>query len=86
MLSVTDSIQGKRVVITGASTGIGEQLAYQYSKLGAKVLITARRENVLQQVIVGWFSFSSDIVHLHPRLPKQALSFEICWGALNSFS
>ena len=39
-------------MITGASTGIGEQLAYEYSKLGAKVLITARREHVLQKVSV----------------------------------
>ncbi|XP_022083109.1 hydroxysteroid 11-beta-dehydrogenase 1-like protein [Acanthaster planci] len=45
------SINGKRVVITGASTGIGEQIAYQYARLGARVLITARREAVLQQVV-----------------------------------
>ena len=46
----TGSIEGKRVVITGASTGIGEQIAYQYAKLGAKILITARREGALQEV------------------------------------
>ncbi|XP_071826184.1 hydroxysteroid 11-beta-dehydrogenase 1-like protein isoform X2 [Apostichopus japonicus] len=46
-----DTIKGKRVVITGSSTGIGEQLAYEYSKLGARVLITARREKVLQEVV-----------------------------------
>ncbi|XP_072043065.1 hydroxysteroid 11-beta-dehydrogenase 1-like protein B [Amphiura filiformis] len=46
-----DEVRGKRVIITGASSGIGEQLAYQYSQLGAKVLITARREHVLQQVV-----------------------------------
>ncbi|XP_038057984.1 hydroxysteroid 11-beta-dehydrogenase 1-like protein [Patiria miniata] len=46
-----ESINGKRVVITGASTGIGEQIAYQYASLGARVLITARREAVLQQVV-----------------------------------
>ncbi|XP_071788179.1 hydroxysteroid 11-beta-dehydrogenase 1-like protein isoform X2 [Asterias amurensis] len=45
------SIKGKRVVITGASTGIGEQIAYQYAKLGAKILITARRESALQEVV-----------------------------------
>ncbi|XP_071477928.1 hydroxysteroid 11-beta-dehydrogenase 1-like protein [Diadema antillarum] len=43
-------ISGKRVIVTGASTGIGEQLAYWYSRLGARVLITARRETVLEQV------------------------------------
>ncbi|XP_038057983.1 hydroxysteroid 11-beta-dehydrogenase 1-like protein isoform X2 [Patiria miniata] len=45
------SINGKRVVITGASTGIGEQIAYQYASLGARVLITARREALLKQVV-----------------------------------
>ncbi|XP_022100517.1 hydroxysteroid 11-beta-dehydrogenase 1-like protein B isoform X4 [Acanthaster planci] len=45
------SINGKRVVITGASTGIGEQIAYQYARLGARVLITARREAMLQLVV-----------------------------------
>ncbi|XP_072174075.1 hydroxysteroid 11-beta-dehydrogenase 1-like protein [Diadema setosum] len=46
-----ESIRGKRVIVTGASTGIGEQLAYWYSRLGARVLVTARREAVLQQVV-----------------------------------
>ncbi|XP_002738386.1 hydroxysteroid 11-beta-dehydrogenase 1-like protein [Saccoglossus kowalevskii] len=46
-----ESIRGKRVVVTGASTGIGEQVAYQYAKLGANMLITARRENLLKQVV-----------------------------------
>ena len=50
VLILSDKIKGKRVVITGASTGIGEHLAYQYSRLGARVLITARREHVLKQV------------------------------------
>ncbi|XP_077986858.1 hydroxysteroid 11-beta-dehydrogenase 1-like protein [Glandiceps talaboti] len=45
-----ESIRGKRVIVTGASTGIGEQVAYHYAKLGAKILITARRENLLKQV------------------------------------
>lgn len=43
-------LKGKKVVITGASTGIGEQIAYQFAKFGADVFITSRRDNVLQQV------------------------------------
>lgn len=46
-----ESIRGKRVIITGSSTGIGEQVAYEYSKLGARVLVTARRGNVLEKVV-----------------------------------
>ncbi|KAK0067692.1 hydroxysteroid 11-beta-dehydrogenase 1-like protein B, partial [Biomphalaria pfeifferi] len=45
-----DTIKGKRVLVTGASTGIGEQLAYQYARLGAKLAITARRKDVLTKV------------------------------------
>lgn len=46
-----ESLRGKKVVICGASTGIGEELAYQYSKLGAQVLLVARREAELQKVV-----------------------------------
>ncbi|XP_057696209.1 hydroxysteroid 11-beta-dehydrogenase 1-like protein [Corythoichthys intestinalis] len=45
-----ESLQGARVLLTGASTGIGEQMAYHYAKFGAQIVITARREQVLQQV------------------------------------
>lgn len=44
------SIANQRVLVTGASSGIGEQLAYEYSKLGARLVITARRELLLQDV------------------------------------
>lgn len=46
-----DDVKGKRVLITGASTGIGEQLAYHYARLGANVMVTARRENRLKEVV-----------------------------------
>uniref|UniRef100_A0A1A8JYG2 Hydroxysteroid (11-beta) dehydrogenase 1-like n=2 Tax=Nothobranchius kuhntae TaxID=321403 RepID=A0A1A8JYG2_NOTKU len=45
-----ESLKGARVLVTGASTGIGEQMAYNYAQFGARIVITARRENVLQQV------------------------------------
>lgn len=45
-----ESLRGARVVVTGASTGIGEQIAYHFARFGAQIVITARREKVLQQV------------------------------------
>ncbi|XP_033757368.1 hydroxysteroid 11-beta-dehydrogenase 1-like protein [Pecten maximus] len=44
-------IQGQRVLVTGASTGIGEQLAYHYARMGASVMVTARRAQRLQEVV-----------------------------------
>ncbi|XP_052184369.1 11-beta-hydroxysteroid dehydrogenase 1A-like [Diospyros lotus] len=46
----SESLQGKVVLITGASSGIGEQMAYEYSKNGACLVIVARREEQLQKV------------------------------------
>ncbi len=46
-----ETVNNKNVIITGASTGIGQQLAYHYARLGANILITARREQQLQKVI-----------------------------------
>ncbi|XP_025893553.1 hydroxysteroid 11-beta-dehydrogenase 1-like protein B [Nothoprocta perdicaria] len=45
-----DMVRGKRVLVTGSSTGIGEQIAYEFSRLGAHVFLTARREEQLKQV------------------------------------
>ncbi|XP_034036151.1 hydroxysteroid 11-beta-dehydrogenase 1-like protein [Thalassophryne amazonica] len=45
-----ESLRGARVLVTGASSGIGEQMAYHYARFGAQIVITSRRENVLQQV------------------------------------
>ncbi|XP_077868462.1 hydroxysteroid 11-beta-dehydrogenase 1-like protein [Saccoglossus kowalevskii] len=58
-----ESIRGKRVVVTGASTGIGEQVAYQYAKLGANILITARRENLLKQVVKKCLDLGAQSAH-----------------------
>jgi short-subunit dehydrogenase len=43
-------LAGKIVWITGASSGIGEELAYQLSRRGAKLILSARRESELERV------------------------------------
>ena len=44
------NFNGKTIWITGASSGIGEALTYEFSKLGAKIIISARRTEELERV------------------------------------
>lgn len=41
------SLQGKTVLVTGASSGIGQSVAIECSKMGAKVVITGRNQERL---------------------------------------
>lgn len=44
------NLQGQRVWITGASSGIGEALAHAFHRAGARLILSARREEELKRV------------------------------------
>ena len=43
------SLEGKTILVTGSSSGIGQAVAIECSKLGAKVIVTGRNEERLQE-------------------------------------
>src|SRR5690242_12820426 len=45
-----DSMENKTVWITGASSGIGEALAYELARSGAKLILSSRRSAELERV------------------------------------
>ena len=46
----SDELKGQVIWITGASTGIGQSCAIEAAKLGAKLVLSARNEVLLQEV------------------------------------
>lgn len=45
------SLQDKRALITGGGSGLGFSMARAFAEAGAKVIITGRREHVLQEAV-----------------------------------
>lgn len=45
-----ETLVGKVIIVTGASDGIGRELALQLGARGARVVLTARRKNILEEV------------------------------------
>ena len=45
------SLKKKSILVTGASSGIGKEIAIACSKMGANVFITARREKLLRETL-----------------------------------
>jgi NAD(P)-dependent dehydrogenase (short-subunit alcohol dehydrogenase family) len=45
------TLEGKTILVTGASSGIGRAIAIECSKMGAKLIITARNEERLNETL-----------------------------------
>lgn len=45
----TDLLKGKRILVTGGGTGLGQSMARRYLELGAEVAICGRRVDVLEK-------------------------------------
>ena len=48
--AITKAVKGKNIIITGASSGIGERTAFLLSECGAHVILLARTEDKLKTV------------------------------------
>ena len=77
------TLEGKTILVTGASSGIGRTTAIECSKLGATLVLTGRNEERLVETfhslegqnrehkyIVADLTESSDIINLVSLLPK----------------
>ena len=59
------NFNNKVVVITGASSGIGEESAIRFAKKGAKVVLVARRKEKLLHVEKKILDFTKDLSLIH---------------------
>ena len=81
-------LRGKVVWITGASSGIGEQLAYAYARKGARVVLGARRRDELERVARALPRGASSLVLPadvtdYAAIPAQIAAIEATFGGVD---
>ncbi|KAG6336480.1 hypothetical protein ID866_2594 [Astraeus odoratus] len=59
------NVEGRVCVVTGGGTGIGLMIAQAFANNGAKVYVTSRRQDVLEETANRW---GSSLAHSHGRL------------------
>jgi len=64
-------LQDKVAIITGASSGIGYATARLFAKEGAKLILTARREALLQELTAGIINEGGQAVYLAGDISKD---------------
>nr|XP_008509850.1 PREDICTED: hydroxysteroid 11-beta-dehydrogenase 1-like protein [Equus przewalskii] len=83
LCSLPASLQGARVLLTGASAGVGEELAYHYARLGSHLVLTAHTEALLQKVVGNCrklgapkiFYIAADMAS--PEVPERVVQFAL---------
>lgn len=82
-------LTGKRILVTGASSGVGRQVCITLSQLGANVVMIARREEALKNTLTQmedgehkYYAFDLNEIENISGLIKQIVSEE---GKLDGF-
>lgn len=71
-------LKGKLVLVTGASSGIGEACAREFAAKGSNLVLSARRMDVLEKLaaeLKGAYGVSVDVFQLDVRSRKAVFAF-----------
>lgn len=71
------NIQGKVAIITGASRGIGQSIAEEMAKAGAKVVIASRKQEDLDNVVKGIRAKGGDAIAIAAHTGKKDTLLEL---------
>ena len=69
-------LKGKKIVVTGGGTGLGKSMATRFAELGADLVITSRRQNVIDETAKTLREFGGKVLAIScdVREPDQVES------------
>ncbi len=79
------SIAGRRIVVTGASSGLGAHTVRHLAGLGARVLATARRVDRLERLVVELAEAPGEVVAFGADVTAEADASALVAAAVDAF-
>lgn len=80
-----EKLTGKVALITGASSGFGRGTAMAFAEAGCNLVLTARREEKLQQVVEACEQFGVDAIYFAGDAQLEETAIEAVKLAINHF-
>jgi short-subunit dehydrogenase len=71
-------VKGKVIWITGASSGIGEELVYELARKGAKLIISSRRKEELDRVKGNCIAAAQPNIRVLPLDLGESSTLQLC--------
>jgi len=85
VLSMSNNISGKVVVITGASSGLGEVTARHLAALGARVVLAARRKDKLDALVAELTNAGGQAIAYQTDVTSQEEVKTLIQGAVDTY-
>ncbi|HEY2827355.1 MAG TPA: SDR family NAD(P)-dependent oxidoreductase, partial [Pirellulales bacterium] len=82
---MTGQLAGKVVIITGASAGIGQASVKALAREGAKLVLTARRQQRLEQLVAEAKKLGTDAIFVIGDAREESTARQTAEQAIKSF-
>jgi NAD(P)-dependent dehydrogenase (short-subunit alcohol dehydrogenase family) len=80
-----NSLKGKVILITGGGTGLGKSMGKYFMELGANLIITSRKEEILDQTANEFSVYDGDILPLTGDVRNSSDVKEVIKTSLSKF-
>ncbi len=79
------SLEGKVALITGASKGIGESIAFTFAQYGAKVVLNSRKQDAVDEIAAGIIKLGGDAIGIAGQVGAPADLLHIFQKAMEAY-